>query len=202
MMRFTAIVLGLLVVGVVSPAWAVSCPYMPAFLAIRQQLSSLTPAAALTALEHLSTGDENPNACESIDIARLMSEQETRLVFLVDGSTRIPPQASFRCSRLRSATIHCDGAVADDTTTLLTARISPLSRPVHFPLAIVSDTESIALLNVYRASLGDLVDGKPPIRLRRHGDEIETPSLAAGSVIIAIFRGAMPWAYRKLVWYF
>jgi hypothetical protein len=60
----------------------------------------------------------------------------------------------------------------------------------------------MTLLDVYGASLGDLVDGKPPVRLRRRCDKIATPTLAAGGVLIAILRGARPWANRKLVWYF
>jgi hypothetical protein len=100
MMRTVATVLGLLVVDVATAAWANGCPYLPAFEAVRQQLPSLAPAAALAELERLSAGDENPLACESIEMARLMSEQETQLVFLVDGLTRIPEQASVRCGRL------------------------------------------------------------------------------------------------------
>jgi hypothetical protein len=64
---------------------------LAAFETLQRQLPALAPAQALTALERYSLDNENPAACESFEIARLMSDQEVRLVFLDDGVLPLLP---------------------------------------------------------------------------------------------------------------
>jgi len=205
MTRARAALFCLVVACLPAPAWAQAapeCPYLPAFEALARQIPSLAPDAALTALERYSLSNENPVACESIEIASLMSDQERRLVFLKSGGALVPAQASYRCSRLTGATLGCNGAVADGTSMPLSAGIKPLDRPVRPRVAIVSETGRLTLRGAFTISLSRLVDGHPPTKLPHRGGEVATRSFSAGSVLIAIFKGADPWRYRKLVWYF
>ena len=156
-------------------------------------MPSQTPAQALAALERFDSTHDDPIACEPIEIAGLMSEQERRLIVLVDGSSPIPAQASFRCGGLTQATLACNGVVADDAASPLEAGIAPLARPLSPRIAIVSRADGLASIDVYRASLRRLLDGKAQIKLQRRGDDTATADIPAGSVPIAIFRGPKPW---------
>jgi hypothetical protein len=82
------------------------------------------------------------------------------------------------------------------------ALVTPLTRPIQPRVAFVSQTNSLTLVGVSRASLSRLLNGNPPTRIQRRGNEIAVRSLPTGSILIAIFNGSEPWAYRKLVRYF
>lgn len=110
--------------------------------------------------------------------------------------------ASYRCYQLTRRTLECKGAVADDTSKPFSAGITPLTRPLGPRVAIVSETSGLTLVGVFHTSLSRLLNGNPPTRIQRRGNEIAVRSLPTDSILIAIFKRSEQWAYRKFVWYY
>lgn len=186
-------------------AWAAGpqCPYLPQYQRLQKQIAPLAPEAALSRLYTYSADpeNENPAACEAIDIDRAMSEREIALVALSGGGRRLPPRSVFHCDVLDFRTSNCNGIVADGTGQPDTTRILPAGRPTFFSGRIESRLPQARLIGLYRTSLAAVQAGKPPTKITPGGSVSIRPK-ADGTVLIAIFTAPKPWHYRKVVWYF
>ncbi len=146
--------------------------------------------------------NQNPDACESAALDRLITQREIQLVALHDGPRLIHPQSAYRCENIDPQTIACPGSVADDTAHPMMAGLAPmrLTRALH--ATIESALADARLYGIYRAELSSLIDGGAAVRLDDGSGPLVFRPPRGVTALIAIFRGPPPWRYRKLVWYF
>lgn len=200
--RYVAVAFLLAILARASPAEAQACPFLPQFETLRASIAHAPPADALPVLYayFADPANENPAACESFEIERLIGAQERALVTLaIAGRGPIPPDAAYHCDRFDPRTTQCDGLVADDTGH--TDGLQPSTQVIgRFAGRIRSALPGARLIGVYRATLGDDFRRRPAPRLSTR------PSFAAtvrsGDVLIALFAAPAPFKVRKLVWYF
>jgi hypothetical protein len=181
-----------------------SCPYLPQFKELEKKLHGMAPAAALRALARYEAdpNNENPEACESFALDKLMSEREMKLVFLARGKTRLHAQSVFHCDDLIEGTTKCNGVFEDGTAHPLSGGIRPRRIEDTVKLRIRSALPDARLDGVYLAPVAGLLDGKAATRIDATAGEITLASPPSLTAVIAIFRAPAPWRYRKLVWYF
>jgi hypothetical protein len=181
-----------------------ACPYLPQFKALERKIARKPPEAGLAEIARYQAdaNNENPDACESFALDKLMSEREKKLVFLAHGKTRLYAQSAFHCDALYEGTTQCNGVFEDGTAHPLSGGIRPRHLEGTARLRIESALPDAQLDGVYLVPIGDLLDGKPATRLDAPAGEITLAPPQGLTALVAIFRAPAPWRYRKLVWYF
>ena len=178
------------------------CPYLPAFKTLRQQLDTMSPIDAVAALQKYAGENDNSSACESFEIDRLLGERETKLIKLAIGGKEIPAQVVFRCKRFDSKTAQCQSPMEDGTTQFAAVGITAMPVPMEgLKFQVVSKLPNAKLIGIYRTSMASALDGKPAKHLG-NGPAGKWQSTYKTSALMAIYKTAGPWAYRKAVWYF
>jgi hypothetical protein len=161
-------------------------------------------AASLTALNAYAAdpANDNPNACEALELDSLITERERGLVALDFAGRKIAPGAVFHCNALQGPALVCNGITEDGTAHPLDAgtRAEPLGHAVTARL--VSSLPGMVLQRLYLAATGGLLDGTSlqPLDADRSGFRLDPASKA--NVLIAIFKAPPPWRIRKFAWYF
>lgn len=183
-----------------------TCHYLPQFKALYKKLPKMSPSNALDALHRYQSNPANDNAdnvCEAMEVERLMTEREVKLVYLTDGSRSISAQSSMHCDALSDKTMKCNGISEDGTVFPLNGGIMPKALSIGRTMTVIrSDLPGSELVGAYSARLGELQDGKPVRAIPVDQGKLDLHSLQSGDVLMVIFKGPKPWAYRKFVWYF
>jgi hypothetical protein len=181
-----------------------SCPTVPQFQALVNRLNTMGPAASLSALDAYvaNPANENPNACEALELDGLIAQRERSLVTLSIGGRKIAPGAVFNCNVLQGRTLACNGAVEDATAHPATSdmQFEPPQHPVA--VTLMSTLPGMTLIRVYVSRTGDLLDGIPPAPLNARGSGFRLNPASNANILFAIFRAPPPWRFRKFVWYF
>lgn len=146
--------------------------------------------------------NENPAACEAIELEEQISERERALVVL-RSPTHPPfrPAAAFHCNSPDPRTTQCDGVVADGTAQPDARRLSRPPSAERVVVRLVSRLQGARLIGLYRTSLFDVVRGRPVVRIDA-AQPIRIGGQPGGVVIIALYGAPAPYKVRKLVWYY
>lgn len=182
-----------------------SCPFLPQYRVLERKIASKPPVAALKSLNAYAQdpGNENPAACESIELDRQIGLRERMLSTLVStGAPCLHADAAFHCDAPDQNTTQCDGIVADGTAQpdAVRMRPSPAARPAMF-VQLRTRIPGARLIGVYRTSLGDIAAGRAVVRVDAT-HPISVRSRSQGVVVIALLSAPGPYKVRKLVWYF
>jgi hypothetical protein len=181
-----------------------ACPTLPQFQSLMARLDTMDPAASLTALDAYAANpaNDNPNACEALELDSLITERERGLVVLAIGGREIGPGAVFHCNALQGRALVCNGTTEDGTAHPLAAgiRAEPLGHAVTATL--VSNLPGMILQRLYLATTGGLLDGAPPKPLHADQSGFRLDPGSKANILIAIFRAPPPWRIRKFAWYF
>lgn len=178
----------------------------PACTALRNILPTLKPMQALIELERFQVIEENSIGCSGSDITHWISENEQKLVRLIDTQGSLSPQTTLRCYQINLKNTHCQGTEADDTQ-FINEGWFPRQRHIDATAAITIqwDIPNTTLIGLFRAKPVDLWSGKraTPIAVRQGKFNLAQPD--KDTVVIAILRLKgewVHWPYRKVVWFF
>lgn len=184
---------------------ASGCPFLPQYRRLQITIAKAPAASALRSLYRYAgdPANENPAACEAIELDRQIAQQERRLVALVATTRlRIAPDTAFHCSTPDPRTTQCDGIVADGTAQPDAVRIRAPSALRKLTTArLDSNLPDARLIGLYRSTLADVAAGRPAKRLKP-GTTIALASGPADGVLIALFTAPAPYKVRKFVWYY
>lgn len=178
-----------------------TCPYLPAFKALREKLKAQSAIEAVATIEAYAATNENPEGCELAEIDRLLAEREKTLFHLRAEKQDLLAQVVLRCNEFDRRTGMCQGPMMDATAHPHSQAISPLA-VVTETLSLVSDMGTARLVGVYRISLKDALDGKAATHIRLTKGRFTLPGKGKDQVLMAIYQTAGPWRFRKAIWYF
>ena len=178
------------------------CPYLPEFSALQTQIKNITAPNAVIALEKYLAAHENGQACELVEIDRLLSIKEIALIKLTAANSEIHPHSVYRCNEFNPKTAQCQSPMEDGTAHPMSAGITftPVAAP-RTAMRIVSSLPTAQLIGLYQTTLTSALDGKAAKRLP-HSATVYWKTRHQESILIAIYKTTGPWAYRKAVWYF
>lgn len=133
-----------------------------------------------------------------------MEARERKLIYLLDGNSRLTAQVVYRCSKVDLKTTYCTGFSADDSAHPFSAGIHPITAHLSADPSIVCLRKGFELVAVYKVTLGDLLDDKPADKLQMKFAKgtVFIPKPETQHALIAIFKSPGQWGFRKAIWYF
>jgi hypothetical protein len=150
----------------------------------------MAPLDAVKALEHYQATHENPAACESLELERLLEARERKLIYLLDGNSRLTAQVVYRCSKVDLKTTYCTGFSADDSAHPFSAGIHPITAHLSADPSIVCLRKGFELVAVYK------------LQMKFANGTVFIPKPETQHALIAIFKSPGQWGFRKAIWYF
>jgi hypothetical protein len=188
-------------VGRLSPD---ACPYLQSFVMVRKRATAMPAAAALPILYRYAAdpGNDNPEACQSVALDAEIATREMSLatIRLSDGRS-IKAQASYRCDLIEPRTTACNGAVEDATARPFQAGIKPIELNEATSATVVNGLPGATLLSIHRIRVAQSLDGGQAVRLPTNA-AVRLGTSGELMAIVAIYTGARPWKFRKVVWYY
>ncbi|WP_442681227.1 hypothetical protein ACSBM8_08695 [Sphingomonas sp. ASY06-1R] len=184
---------------------ASACPFLPQYRGLQAAIDKAPAASALRSLYRYARdpANDNPVACEAIELDRQIAERERTLIAVISpAGWRLPPTAIFHCATPDTKTTRCDGIVADGTAQPDAIRIrppSPITAPVTARLS--NSLPDARLIGLYHTTLADVVAARPVKRLKA-ANMIRLMPGSGDRLLIALFTAPAPYKVRKFVWYY